>query len=164
MLGPLPGGSWVALRGLQAAADRVAEAVRATQQSGADAGDVTIALTESVMWISALDQHARDVVQFPGYDQRRSTEPEGRAVGRLCYARNFQIHELVVTAQEATKQVRPGERGDPPAGVLAHLPGMARRADAVGERRLIEPIEAAIAWLAGFSWPLRTCADRRLFT
>jgi hypothetical protein len=120
---PLPDGARVALPGLHAAADRLDVALVA-YRGGGEAADVAVALTEAVMWVAALDEHAWKIANLPQYVPRRKAEPRGRVVGGLAYARNFHIHDLISTSHEATRLVRNGEIGDPPEGPARQIPSL----------------------------------------
>jgi hypothetical protein len=172
---PLPHGSTIALTGLHAACERL-DAAREHYLSGKQPADaISTSLSETLLWVAALDEHARNQVGVPGYEKRRGTEQGGIAVGGLCYARNFHTHELLTAGQETHELVtmRPlvaaaGSRRVGPVRVvqlqwtpLAQLPlpkhhenhhRDAMYATAVELRPLTEPVADALAWLQRLPW------------
>lgn len=169
---PLPHGPDVALAALDAALERLRTA-NAGLLRGKGGAPIWIALTESLLWVAALDDRFRRTV--PDYFTCRAADACGRATGGLVFARNMHVHELVTTGAAvfipgtARLVITPAGEPRPPPGRgtaltielrWAHADGAiltgardrqhrdAMYRECVSGRLLSEPFADAVVWLS----------------
>lgn len=173
----LPDGPDVALVGLTKAVARTPDALVGVFR-GRGAAPVTVALGEALLWVGALDAYGTRLT--PDYLQRRDADAQGRAVGGLVHARNFQAHQLLAAAagvlSGSTPEVVRGGGNLTITGLAltasfnwvaaADLPVMrnAQGRDVmydqhVAGRPLTDPLDDAVAWFSALIGPYPALPD-----
>jgi hypothetical protein len=106
----LPHGPEVALRGLKGGVQRLHAANEGLLRGGGGV-PISIALSEALYWVAALDESLRKSTN--AYRTRRKADPSGEAAGGLVYARNLNTHRLVSPGRMESTMGTPIVQRDP---------------------------------------------------